>query len=127
METGKKEKQRELEQFVSREIGICQSALVSELLRREVFAYEDIENLSKTRQELLDEGYTDKQIDDGGCDSCKEVYEWWTVGEWLAKKLEEQGEPILSNDYGTWWGRCASGQSISIDGVIEAIYDDLIK
>lgn len=51
----------------------------------------------------------------------QEVFEWWAVSNWLASQLEEQGEPILKNEYGTWWGRTCTGQSISMDYVIQEI------
>jgi hypothetical protein len=52
-----------------------------------------------------------------------EVYEHWIVTDWLANKLEER---VLRNFFGmTIWGRTCTGQTISLDGVICAIYDDL--
>jgi len=52
----------------------------------------------------------------------QEIFEWWVVDEWMAQKLIDQGEPVLKNDYGYWWGRTTTGQAISLDSVIEAIY-----
>jgi hypothetical protein len=43
----------------------------------------------------------------------------------LLEKLEAKGEPILKTDFGDWWGRTTTGQSISIDGVIREIVIDL--
>ena len=51
----------------------------------------------------------------------QEIYEWWRVTDWLAEKLSERGQPILRNAYGTWWGRTATGQAISLDGTFQAI------
>jgi hypothetical protein len=98
--------QNELSQFVEREVYVCQSSLVDELLRRNVFSFDEIENL-----------YIGSGI--------QEIYEWWVVSSWLAKKLQGQGEPILENDYGVWWGRTTTGQAILLDEVIERIYDEL--
>lgn len=51
-----------------------------------------------------------------------EALEHWCVSDWLAGKLEEQGEMVLDDFYGlTIWGRTTSGQSISMDGCIRAI------
>lgn len=50
-----------------------------------------------------------------------EVYEYWVVSDWLARKLQEKGEIVGEVCGLTVWGRCTSGQSITIDGVIEAI------
>lgn len=50
-----------------------------------------------------------------------EVLEWWLVTSYLACKLQQQGE-IIIDDYGCyWWGRTTSGQTIAMDGVIQAI------
>lgn len=54
----------------------------------------------------------------------REVYEHWIVSRWLANRLEERGEVVNHNFLGLpIWGRCTTGQSISIDSVIEDIYD----
>ncbi len=53
-----------------------------------------------------------------------EVYEWWLVRDWLARKLRERGQCLIDNDYGTWWGRQTTGQSIHLDKVICDIHDE---
>lgn len=53
----------------------------------------------------------------------KEIFEWWSVSNWLMEKLEQRGEPILHTDYGDYWGRCCTGQAIAMDSVIR----DLVK
>lgn len=50
-----------------------------------------------------------------------EPYEWWEVGSWLAERLSEAGEVTLCNDYGNWWGRCCTGQSVTLDHVIQRL------
>lgn len=100
--------QRELESFVNREVYCCQSSLVEELLSKEILSYDEIVN-------LYDEETEEYQ----------EIYEYWVVSEWLAEKLEANGEPVVKSDFGTWWGRTCTGQSIILDSVIEKIYTDL--
>ena len=57
-----------------------------------------------------------------------EAYEHWIVSNWLAGKLESAGEIVCRDFLGlTVWGRCTTGQSIAIDGVICDIYDALHK
>lgn len=51
----------------------------------------------------------------------QEIFEWWLVSDWFADKLRAINEPILSNDYGTWWGRTCTGQSISCDYNIQML------
>lgn len=54
-----------------------------------------------------------------------EVYEHWIVSNWLADKLEERGQ-ITGDLLGlTIWGRCATGQSIALDHVIQQIAAEL--
>lgn len=54
-----------------------------------------------------------------------EVYEHWAVDPWFGARLKEYGEVV--GDFGnlTVWGRCTTGQSISLDCVVCRIYDDL--
>ncbi len=51
----------------------------------------------------------------------QEVYEWWMVSEWFAKKLETHGEPILDWGNHYYWGRTCTGQAILLDHVISEI------
>lgn len=58
-----------------------------------------------------------EQEPDGG-----EVFEHWIVSDWLADKLEEQGESVARDVQGlTIWGRCTTGQAIALDYVIQSI------
>ena len=50
-----------------------------------------------------------------------EIYEHWVVSDWFARKLAERGE-ITGDVAGlTVWGRCCTGQSISMDSVVQDI------
>lgn len=40
-----------------------------------------------------------------------EIYEWWIISDPLKYRLEEQGQTILNGA----WGRCTTGQHISLD------------
>lgn len=52
----------------------------------------------------------------------REVYEHWIVSDWLAAKLEEQGEQVDTDFAGlTVWARTCTGQAILLDSVICAI------
>lgn len=51
-----------------------------------------------------------------------EAYEHWIVAsDWFADKLQTEGEIIGELRGLTIWGRCTTGQSISMDGVIKSI------
>lgn len=68
-------------------------------------------------QEVCDENSLDPDM--------MEVYEHWIVSDWFARKLSEKGE--ITGDFAglTIWGRCCTGQSISMDGVIREIAAEL--
>jgi hypothetical protein len=115
------QKQEDLRKFVEEEVYTCQSSLVDGLLNKGIFNYEDIENYYEpaVKDDIEDEIQKEKEP--------QEIYEWWVVSDWLVIMLRKAGEPILNNDYGTWWGRCSTGQAILLDGVIEAIYDEVVR
>ena len=137
------EKQKNLNQFTDNELFACQSMLVEESLSQGIFSYDDIENLYRSFDAVLNSSsicslcqneakWVDSET--GECQECfedtqtaQEVYEWWLVSGWLAEKLREHGEPVLDNNFGTWWGRCCTGQAVYMDGVIRKIYDDLMS
>lgn len=54
-----------------------------------------------------------------------EAYEHWIVTDWLAARLKEKGEIVGDLGYLTVWGRCTTGQAISMDWVMQQIYKDL--
>ncbi len=65
----------------------------------------------------------DTDIDTDGY--VNEAYEHWIVTPYLADKLEELGEIV--GELFNWkiWGRCTSGQAISLDYVIQRIASDM--
>ena len=125
----KKITQEELRSFVSREVYVCQSMLVDELLKREIFDYDNIVNLTKTDKQLKEEGYSEEEMEEIKFkgEHWQEIFEWHICSDWLIEKLEKRGQPILRTDWGDWWGRTGTGQSIYLDGIIEDIYQELKK
>lgn len=114
-------KQDKLRKFVDTHVLFCQTDLVESKL----FDTEDMVNLFYTDSELKEIGYSDVAIPRYSGDDCKEIYEWWVVSDWLAQQLEKHGEAMLINDFGTWWGRTCTGQSVFLDSVIEIIWDEI--
>lgn len=51
----------------------------------------------------------------------REVYEHYAVSGFLADKLEEQGEHVVHICRLHIWCRCCTGQSVTLDGVLQAI------
>lgn len=137
------EKQKAVESFVSSEVYVCQSMLVEELLNKSIFSFDDIQNLYRVFDGKLLRpntcyscklSFTSLDSETGECQDCfeenqaaQDIFEWWIVSNWLANKLKGQGEPILENDFGTWWGRTCTGQAIYMDEVINDIYDKFIE
>ena len=140
------ERQEKNGRLVRNEVITCQSGLVDMLLAKEIFSYDDIINSDEPfeprntgRCKTCGAGSPDDKEDtpadlneDGNCQSCfepqpQEILEWWVVTTWMADKLKEQGEPILENEWGVWWGRTCSGQAILLDNVIDKIRESLDK
>lgn len=73
-----------------------------------------IEELLKTQPELLTNQHDPMNHDD-------EILEWWLITPFLAQKLRQQGETVISEFGNHWWGRTQSGQAICMDAVIKDI------
>ena len=86
------------------------SYLVQELSRQEQYMDDLME---------VQVNYNSNPIDE----EPEEALEHWLVSEWLAKRLLEEGEMVIDFLDLTIWGRTTSGQAISIDSVIEDIYN----
>jgi hypothetical protein len=56
-----------------------------------------------------------------------EIYEHWLVSGWLAARLREKGHVAVEYLGLTIWGRPTTGQMISMDGVIQQIYAEMMK
>jgi hypothetical protein len=134
-------KEQQIDSFVGREIYACQSGLIEEVLKQQIFTVDDIYNLYREfNAQLLSPNTCIKcqfeficlDSETGECESCfeanimpQEIFEWWLVSPWIGKKLLVEGEPVIDNGYGVWWGRTTTGQAISMDYVIEKIFDDI--
>lgn len=134
--------------LVEQDVLCCDSMLVSKLLEGdgslEGFTWEfDLENLYPNPSEWTRERCQDWLEDEGpGLNAVRddreptlddwrqavsdnaeaaEVYEWWRVTEFLCRELRDIGEVVLDNDYGYWWGRCCTGQSMIQDGTLQKV------
>ena len=133
---------RRAEGYAAREIYVCDSMLVSDLLSSadalDGFQADDLRNLypdpsgwdeDACRAYLSDAGLDtepDADLDDL-CSAIRddaapaEVYEWWRVSTWFCRQLDEIGEVTISNGYGCWWGRCCTGQGYIMDGTLQCV------
>lgn len=107
--------QRIKEKFIEREVICCDTVNVEYILNQNdleaPFSWEDVEN---TYEE-----------DEDGEEVYREVFEWWRITEWLYRKLREKGEVVLEGSYFYYWGRCCTGQSISLDSIIDKICEEM--
>ena len=89
--------------------------------------YEDADFLRKLIDEYASDDYqefcNDNDVDLDGYDI--EAYEHWAVTSWFKARLAEHGQitgDLLDFDV---WGRCTTGQAISMDGVIAEIANEM--
>ena len=136
------EREDAIEKFVEREVLVCQSSLIEEAFKQQLFSVDEIENLYRPFDaKLIDpaicinckDSFACLDSETGECERCfednqqpQEIFEWWLVSPWLGKKLLIEGQPVIDNGYGLWWGRTTTGQAISADYIIQKIYDDLM-
>lgn len=85
-----------------------------------VWHHEELEGLWEDAQEACDEC----RIDPIG----REVYEFWAVSDWLARRLEEQGAKVDTDFAGlNVWARTETGQSLTYDAAIIRIAENLTQ
>jgi len=101
--------QEELREFVYQHVIANQTLLVEHLL----FAYDEA-------NEFTSDDIRNRTNED----EAPEIFEWWIVTDGLANQLEKRNQPVLRNDFGTWWGRTCAGQAIYQDSIIQEIYTD---
>lgn len=101
------------ERYIQREILCCDSSFINDLMQQ---SYDSKPN-QVTYQFSIDNiiNYPESDI---------EIFEWYRVTSWLSEKLISHNQPVLFNDYGHWWGRTCTGQSIILDGTIQEIAKD---
>ena len=135
-------KEQALDSIVTREIYACQSALIEDALKQQLFTVDEIYNLYRPFDgRVLPQTVCNRcncefallDNETGQCENCfeetqepQEIFEWWLVSSWFGKKLLLEGEPVIDNGYGVWWGRTTTGQAISLDYIIEKIYGDVM-
>lgn len=70
------------------------------------------EDIHDAIREVADEAGVDLH------DHQREIYEWWIVSPWLARRLREHGEHVVDVDGVECWGRTCTGQALKLDSVI---------
>lgn len=134
---------RTAERIIDAEIYTEQTDLVNALLANQEFTYFSVDNMEnlypdpkdwsaeQCRNYLQEHNTALNGISE--VDALRELVNetsypvdpssWWSVSAWLAEKLIEIGEVVLTNTYGNWWGRTEGGQAIILDGVIQKVVE----
>ena len=121
--------------FITPHIYRNQTALVTDMQKEGEsnlyrFEWDNIENFYMSDQEILnymgsyDEDMSDQELIDEVRDNgedINEIFEWYLVSDWFLNRLREINEPVIDNDYGEYWGRCCTGQAISLDYNIQEL------
>lgn len=105
--------QKHCSNYWSHQHALCQTSLIEHLMGEEVsgFSYEEVIN------------YFHPSGDD---EDPQEVLEWWLIPYNLGTILDNvYDQPILKNDFGTWWGRTTSGQAVHMDSTIRGIVKEM--
>lgn len=100
-EPSEEEIKQKAEKLAKQRVYADQTKLVNEVLvNKQGFEIEKIRNFSPDSQT---------------------INQWKLVEKAFAELLIEEGEMVLSNEYGTWWGRTGGNQSVKMDGVIKRL------
>jgi hypothetical protein len=122
-----------IEKHIQQEMAACQTALVEELLKREIFSWDDVENLYPT---ICPNCNTELPLEQDDCKICghdkfsqpQEIFQWFLINEeFLIEDLIKAGKPVLKNEFGSWWGRTCFGQAVVLDSTFWNIYQDELK
>jgi hypothetical protein len=84
-----------------------------------------IEKELQENPELLFEAYNYKEDEETG--EYPEIYEFWSVDEWLYERLKERGEVVFECLDFYVWGRQATGQALYMDEVIQNLAEEYLK
>jgi len=122
---------------------INQSYLVTDLLKGDPettlhIPYEDIENIYMTSEKIkidfsvqlegMSEEEIENEIENIMSEYPAEVFEWYLITDsWLFDWLKENNEVVVITDYGDFWGRCTTGQSIVLDYIFAKFYNYIIN
>lgn len=106
--------------LINNDVYVNQTSLVESLLGSESdLSYENVVNL----YDDVDEDY---DLDGDRFEpEVQEIFEWWAVSTFLADQLEKIGAPVLRSDFGDWFGRTETGQSLSYDSSLNAVADTI--
>ena len=121
------ERQESVRKFVDSHVFCHLTHFIDELLKAEIIDWDEIDGLYSNICQDCGEDYSE-HLEEDAChcgghleQEPNEILEWHSVSSYLYNRLEEAGEPLLQWGGHYIWGRCTSGQSISIDSVIETI------
>lgn len=101
--------------LINSDVYVNQSSLIDDLLTvgyefsNHVMGYENVTNL-----DVEDEENPGEYV-------AQEIFEWWSVSQYLADELEKVGAPVINSDMGNWYGRTETGQSLEFDHYLNQV------
>lgn len=115
-----------LTDIIDREIYCSHSALITDLRSGRLGTDYDIENdilneYYEDDEEAQEAGYDDLVTAQREEEDCKEVYEWWQVSKYLFGCLKNINAVVIDSNYGYFWGREETGQSLTMDATLNAV------
>jgi hypothetical protein len=109
------EKQELGEKLVKREIIECISLTIDRAFKKDTDEIlEALESCENFKEDPESENYP-------------EIFEYWSVTDWLGEKLKQKGEIVFKYLDFTVWGRQCTGQAIFLDSVIQEIAIETFK
>ena len=119
-----REHERMLDEVVGDVVVYNVSHLVTDLLNTD--CYGDDEDLINVTYKI-DNSLTYYDGDTVGEPQMVEALEHWVVVDWFGEELRKQGEMVQEFKGLVIWGRQTSGQSISMDYVVQDVLKDIVQ
>ena len=107
-------KQLQAEKLVNRHIIEPVNLTIEHLLEEQPDLLYEASNYKEIKEELNRDNEEGDEIE-------PEIYEFWSVSDWLYDKLKIEGEIVFECLDFFVWGRRTTGQAIKLDDVIQKI------
>lgn len=121
---------RNAEKLVQREIGFCASTLASDLY---ALYWSEVSNRGEATRTAYPKpkapaiSFDEDEVMELFSDRNGEVFEHWTVSDWLMEKLREQNEIVVEISGLNLWCRTTTGQQVACDECIQTIASEVFN
>lgn len=110
------DKQKQAERLVEQHVLESINLTIEKELNENPELLYKAENYQKVKDELNEDLETE--------DEEPEIFEFWSVSDWLYDKLREKGEIVFECLDFYVWGRRTTGQALYLDDVIQEIAEE---